>query len=679
MRGKRLLALFLVLALCMAPLPAARAFDVSDLVIPDCAVPLVYGQSGAGRDLMAYRFGYGKNVLVLGFEIHGWEDGWARDGDALVYAAGQLMNELAAHLDLLRDYDWTVYVLPSMNPDGLIDGYSHNGPGRQTTTRLDSSGVLHTGQGIDLNRCFPAGWTPYSSARNYNGSSPMEAKEAKALSELLQQVKGGGLNVLIDVHGWTGQIITSSGRQGALYQCFHENFPGNTYVSLYGARGYFSWYAVTLGYAACLFEFPWGVGGLEGFQNGGYCGRFTRSVFSFIQRCGDYQEGRKTVTVQVDPSGSGRGAVSGGGYYGPDEPVIVTARAEEGSAFEGWYGADGTLCSTDLVYTFTPAENTALSARFAQTVRVTLASSRSGTASGGGTLVSGKAATLTAAPAETFQGWYRTDGTLLSTEACFDFLPERDEALIAMFAGDAFYDIEAGSWYLEDAMEAQRLGLIGGVNDVTFSAHSVLTRGMAVTILARLDEALRRLEPQEEPPESPEDTGAEEADTEDAEVPGSGETTQDGASQETAAEDVPALAPFGDVPEAAYYAVPVAWAYAKGVADGIDGEHFRPEQTVSREQFVTLLTRYLARCQGLSIDEAELPPFADEAEISPYALDAVRQARSIGLIDGYEDGRLRPRTGMTRASGVTMLVRLYHYLTDQMDTAEEGAVEASEE
>ncbi len=52
---------------------------------------------------MAYQFGSGKNVMVLGYEIHGYEDNFDKDGGALVYAAGQMMNQLASNQALLDD------------------------------------------------------------------------------------------------------------------------------------------------------------------------------------------------------------------------------------------------------------------------------------------------------------------------------------------------------------------------------------------------------------------------------------------------------------------------------------------------------------------------------------------------------------------------------------------------
>ena len=286
---KRKLLTPLILLLCLAALlTAAYAFDTSDLTVPDSATAVVYGTSGAGRGLTAYRFGTGENVLVAGFAIHGWEDNFDRDGGALVYTANELMKKLDANASLLRDYNWTVYVLPCMNPDGLMDGTTCNGPGRCTTTYLTPGGSLITGTGVDLNRSFPTAWTQYTSIRNFNGAAPLAAREARALAQFVQQVKGPGANICLDVHGWYQQIITSNGKDSQLFRIFADQFPYNSYANCTNGRGYFTAYTASLGYASCLFEFPGDVYSMNGFLQSGYCERFNTAVLRLLPAYGSY-------------------------------------------------------------------------------------------------------------------------------------------------------------------------------------------------------------------------------------------------------------------------------------------------------------------------------------------------------------------------------------------------------
>jgi hypothetical protein len=198
------------------------------------------------------------------------------------------MNQLDANMDLVQDYGWSVYVLPCMNPDGLIDGYTMNGPGRCTTTYLNRSGALVTGTGIDLNRSFPTAWTAYSSNRNFNGSAPLASKESAALAKFVQDVKGSATNLCIDTHGWYSQIITSNGQSSKLYQTFKSAFPGNSWANCNNGRGYFTAYTASLGYASCLFEFPDGLHSLGAFQRSGYCEKYCSCILDLLKAYGTY-------------------------------------------------------------------------------------------------------------------------------------------------------------------------------------------------------------------------------------------------------------------------------------------------------------------------------------------------------------------------------------------------------
>lgn len=261
-------------------------YRLDDLTIPAEAQAIVYGTSGEGRNLLAYKFGNGENVIVVCFGIHGYEDNWDRDAEALIYTAGQLMGQLSQNSAILQDNNWTVYVLPCMNPDGFYSGQTENGPGRCTTHYYDADGKLVVG-GLDLNRSFPHQWEQFTDDRYFNGSEPLAAAEAKALAQFVQDIQGHGENILIDAHGWLSQIIPSDG-YNVIYQVFKQAFPGNTYADLNSGKGYFAAYAADLGYHACLFEFPDGIHSLMEFENSGYCERFINCIFKLLDFYGTF-------------------------------------------------------------------------------------------------------------------------------------------------------------------------------------------------------------------------------------------------------------------------------------------------------------------------------------------------------------------------------------------------------
>lgn len=162
----------------------SRLFPVRPLE-PRQKETICYGRSGSGRELLAYRFGTGKHVLVATFAIHGWEDNFQQDGQLLSDTAYLLMQALTGPAaQRLTSGDWTVYVLPCLNPDGLYDGWTWQWAGRCTTHCLDADGLVEEGTGVDLNRCFPYSFVSDYSARNYCGSEPLRAREAVALAQL---------------------------------------------------------------------------------------------------------------------------------------------------------------------------------------------------------------------------------------------------------------------------------------------------------------------------------------------------------------------------------------------------------------------------------------------------------------------------------------------------------------
>ena len=244
---------------------------------------LQYGTSGSGRyPLTAYQIGNGKNVMVLSFAIHGWEDNWSRDGQELVYLADQTRDYLERHYELVRNGDWTVYIMRCLNPDGLYLGSTHNGPGRCTTTRYNASGKLVSDKGIDMNRCFPYKFQVRTDPRNFNGTAPLQCREAQAIAAFIQKVKGNGFNICIDTHGWLGQIITTSGK-GTIYRAFAAQFPKNVYTYMGGGSGYMTgWTGFILGYDSCLLELPKGITSHSAFLNAGCVWRYENAIAQLL-------------------------------------------------------------------------------------------------------------------------------------------------------------------------------------------------------------------------------------------------------------------------------------------------------------------------------------------------------------------------------------------------------------
>ncbi len=113
---------------------------------------------------------------------------------------------------------------------------------------------------------------------------------------------------------------------------------------------------------------------------------------------------------------------------------------------------------------------------------------------------------------------------------------------------------------------------------------------------------------------------------------------------------------FSDVPNGQWYTDAVAWAAANGVVNGVGNNRFDPEGKITREQMATILYRY-AEKKGIDTSKrAELGAFPDANQVSAYAKDPVQWAVAEKIING-SDGKLLPQGDATRAQVATILMR----------------------
>ena len=205
-----------------------------------------YGKSGLkiqgnknGTDLKYYKIGSGPSVFFATFAIHGWEDDFDYDGQELTKIAEQFKNKLISMNDIDLANKWTIYIFPSLNPDGEYYGWTHNGPGR---TSLYSNAPEH--KGIDMNRTWSTDWVKYTTDRNYTGTEPFQAYEARYLREFLLSNKSKiGQTVLVDLHGWLNETMGDD-EIGAYYR---SKIGMSKHISSYG-RGYLiNWARANLG------------------------------------------------------------------------------------------------------------------------------------------------------------------------------------------------------------------------------------------------------------------------------------------------------------------------------------------------------------------------------------------------------------------------------------------------
>lgn len=161
--------------------------------------------------------------------------------------------------------------------------------------------------------------------------------------------------------------------------------------------------------------------------------------------------------------------------------------------------------------------------------------------------------------------------------------------------GSSFTDVPAGSWYEDAVNYVYEKGLMNGTSSNAFSPNANTTRGMIVTILARVE----------------------------------GVNTNG----------------------APWYAAGQKWAMDNGISDGTN-----MPGVITREQLATILYRY-AKQKGYDVSKsAALTAFSDADKVSGYASEAMQWAVAEGLLQG-SNGKLNPQGSATRAQVATILMR----------------------
>ena len=158
-----------------------------------------------------------------------------------------------------------------------------------------------------------------------------------------------------------------------------------------------------------------------------------------------------------------------------------------------------------------------------------------------------------------------------------------------------FRDVAASDWYFDAVQYVLEKGLMNGTSDWTFAPNDATTRGMIVTILARVEGVNTNGNP--------------------------------------------------------WYAAGQKWAMQNGISDGTN-----MPGVITREQLATILFRY-ARMKGYDVSKsAVLTGFSDADKVSGYAFDAMQWAVAEELLKG-SNGKLDPQGSATRAQVATILMR----------------------
>lgn len=116
------------------------------------------------------------------------------------------------------------------------------------------------------------------------------------------------------------------------------------------------------------------------------------------------------------------------------------------------------------------------------------------------------------------------------------------------------------------------------------------------------------------------------------------------------------LSAYQDVKTSDWYYADLAKAVAAGYMNGTSATTMSPNDTVTREQAVTMLARLLG-LQATAADLAALEQYSDLSQVDSWAKDAFAAIVAAGYVQGTTASTLSPLTYLTRAQGVTVLSR----------------------
>jgi len=182
--------------------------------------------------------------------------------------------------------------------------------------------------------------------------------------------------------------------------------------------------------------------------------------------------------------------------------------------------------------------------------------------------------------------------------------------LILVDKSKGFVDIN-GHW-AKDAIDfATAHGMFQGTSETTFSPNGTMTRGMIAVVLHNFEGNPNF-------------------------------TIGDG---------------FNDVRAGSWYANGINWMMDKGITGGYGNGNFGPNDSITREQFVTFLYRYANSMGYSTAGGIGLTGFPDADSVSDYAVEAMSWAVGNGLIVGTDSGVLAPKSTANRAQVATVLRR----------------------
>lgn len=115
---------------------------------------------------------------------------------------------------------------------------------------------------------------------------------------------------------------------------------------------------------------------------------------------------------------------------------------------------------------------------------------------------------------------------------------------------------------------------------------------------------------------------------------------------------------FNDVKNTDWFMKPVAWAYEKGIVNGLTDGSFAPNAPITREDMAVMLYRFVTNVEQKTLAGTNNASFTDMNKVSAYAVSAVEVMAKAGIITGKPGNIFDPKAFSTRAEACKMIYEL---------------------
>ncbi|MBE9046950.1 DUF3747 domain-containing protein [Pleurocapsales cyanobacterium LEGE 10410] len=139
-----------------------------------------------------------------------------------------------------------------------------------------------------------------------------------------------------------------------------------------------------------------------------------------------------------------------------------------------------------------------------------------------------------------------------------------------------------------------------------------------------------------------------------------------------ATETTASSADFSDI-SGDIYRDEIEQAVALGFIAGFEDETFRPDESLTREQLVSMAYEALETVDSVDLEPATSVPTQPypDVESSRWSASKIQWAKENGIVKGYPDGSFKPDAPVTRAELITVLQNLAEFAnTKQSETPE---------